>query len=476
MYIWTRNPLPDTTSDQFLKHILHAHNVYRSRHQNTEPLVLDQTVIAYARSRCQTISQYNGLSYGHQGLQVGVYGENLYWKGGGGGGGGNSAANSNEAVNSWYDEIKFYNWANPGFSMQTGHFTQLVWVGTSKLGCAQCSSSTEQYIVCNYQIPGNMMGQFPDNVRPQSESATNETTLLDTTTTTTRISQFFTNTWSSLRNRWLSSSSWSLPSIIPQSLADIQANVKQLRYQLTNASAADTVSALMTQLLSMTGQLNQLLRQRADSDQLVVSRLYADLIGNTRNGTNETTAEQLRNAFTEATKTMAENYSGLANNSLQMASDLTDKTNRLFRKAMSRAGNDTNQAVVAVNTAIDAIIRNQTLVLPVSGQQIVASLAISAQRLSQLLRGLYNNNSTDSSEIGVQFRETARQSLETLAANMNELGSKLQVLDTKTGDSYVVNSDDNTEDNEIDVISSAGKRLTKESEELMKQIYELRNR
>jgi hypothetical protein len=35
----------------------------------------------------------------------------------------------------WYDEVKFYNYNNPGFGMSTGHFTQLVWIGSNALGC-----------------------------------------------------------------------------------------------------------------------------------------------------------------------------------------------------------------------------------------------------------------------------------------------------------------------------------------------------
>ena len=39
-----------------------------------------------------------------------------------------------EATESWYDEIKLYNFARPGFSIETGHFTALVWRETTQVG------------------------------------------------------------------------------------------------------------------------------------------------------------------------------------------------------------------------------------------------------------------------------------------------------------------------------------------------------
>ena len=61
----------------------------------------------------------------------------------------------------WYAEIKDYSWSAPGFGMNTGHFTQVVWKGTTKLGCGRSGD----YITCRYcDVGGNMMGAFPQNV------------------------------------------------------------------------------------------------------------------------------------------------------------------------------------------------------------------------------------------------------------------------------------------------------------------------
>ncbi len=57
-----------------------------------------------------------------------------------------------------------YSYNNPAFSSATGHFTQVVWKGTARLGCganARCGMAT---YVCPYVEAGNMMGAFAQNV------------------------------------------------------------------------------------------------------------------------------------------------------------------------------------------------------------------------------------------------------------------------------------------------------------------------
>jgi len=68
-----------------------------------------------------------------------------------------------KAVKMWYDEIEIYDFKNPGFSSATGHFTQVVWKGSSKLGCGYQGGN----VVCRYcKEAGNMSGAFEENVLP----------------------------------------------------------------------------------------------------------------------------------------------------------------------------------------------------------------------------------------------------------------------------------------------------------------------
>lgn len=68
----------------------------------------------------------------------------------------------------WYREVADYDFARGGFSMQTGHFTQLVWVGTTELGCGQSTCNGLDVWVCQYGPPGNVEGQYRQNVLPTS--------------------------------------------------------------------------------------------------------------------------------------------------------------------------------------------------------------------------------------------------------------------------------------------------------------------
>jgi hypothetical protein len=66
----------------------------------------------------------------------------------------------------WYNEVQYYNYDQGGFSMKTGHFTQVVWKNTAKIGAgiAYNGARTKAYVVAQYTPPGNYLGQFKENV------------------------------------------------------------------------------------------------------------------------------------------------------------------------------------------------------------------------------------------------------------------------------------------------------------------------
>lgn len=121
---------------------LAAHNILRAAY-HAPPLSWDNKLARYAASyasHCQ---------FHHSGSP---YGENLS----------KGYPTVTDAIYGWYSENRLYSYRHPGFSLQTGHFTQLVWRSTNKLGCgyAECHDSRGRpwgYLVCEYYPHGNVL-------------------------------------------------------------------------------------------------------------------------------------------------------------------------------------------------------------------------------------------------------------------------------------------------------------------------------
>ncbi|XP_027070148.1 pathogenesis-related protein PR-1 [Coffea arabica] len=88
----------------------------------------------------------------------GPYGENIFW----GSGTGWSPA---QAAAAWVVEKKWYNyWSNScALGQECGHYTQIVWRQTTRIGCARvtCFGGRGVFMTCNYNPPGNYIGERP---------------------------------------------------------------------------------------------------------------------------------------------------------------------------------------------------------------------------------------------------------------------------------------------------------------------------
>lgn len=78
--------------------------------------------------------------------------------------------NTKNAVDSWYGELCIYTFGKenawPTNGDQIGHFTQLVWKGSTELGIGFNISASKNLVVvvATYTPHGNMQGQQPENV------------------------------------------------------------------------------------------------------------------------------------------------------------------------------------------------------------------------------------------------------------------------------------------------------------------------
>jgi uncharacterized protein YkwD len=132
---------------------LSAHNAVRRLH-HAPPLVWDNTLAVYAEKYAERCRFQHSSS---------PYGENLA----------TGYPSIKAAIDTWYGEAKHYSYDRPEFSSQTGHFTQVVWKDTQRVGCGYVAcdgrnGTPGKFLVCEYSPRGNVMSRelFEKNVLP----------------------------------------------------------------------------------------------------------------------------------------------------------------------------------------------------------------------------------------------------------------------------------------------------------------------
>ncbi|CAL5199364.1 unnamed protein product [Lathyrus oleraceus] len=134
---------------------LFRHNIVRS-YKWELPLTWDFQLEQYARwwaSQRKPDCKVEH-SFPENGFKLG---ENIYW-------GSGSDWTPSDAVKAWADEEKYYTYVtNSCVSGQMcGHYTQIVWKSTRRIGCARvvCDDG-DVFMTCNYDPVGNYDGERP---------------------------------------------------------------------------------------------------------------------------------------------------------------------------------------------------------------------------------------------------------------------------------------------------------------------------
>ncbi|KAL3679680.1 hypothetical protein R1sor_022636 [Riccia sorocarpa] len=121
---------------------------------NIPNLVWDSTLESYAQSWANNqASTANNCALTHSG---GPYGENIFWA--------SFSSTPSDAVNAWVAEKQYYDYATNtcATGQVCGHYTQVIWKGTSNVGCASATCpSGGTFTVCSYSPAGNIVGQKP---------------------------------------------------------------------------------------------------------------------------------------------------------------------------------------------------------------------------------------------------------------------------------------------------------------------------
>ena len=143
-------------ADPTARAIVAAHDARRAEHC-APPIAWSDELAQVAQAWADQIASH-GCALQHS---SGPYGENLA-------AGTAGTLSPEQVVEMWYGESARYRYRNARFSMQTGHFTQVVWAGTARIGCGTTTCNGMDVFVCNYDPPGNIQGEFEENVRPAS--------------------------------------------------------------------------------------------------------------------------------------------------------------------------------------------------------------------------------------------------------------------------------------------------------------------
>ncbi|KAI6878286.1 hypothetical protein KC363_g8612 [Hortaea werneckii] len=166
-------PSPSPVS-AYADRVLLAHNVHRANHSAAD-LTYSNELAAVAQEIASSCVYAHDTTV-ESTTGNGVYGQNIA--------AGLTADEVTDVItNLWYNNevtayAPYYGQANPGGNFADyGHFTQIVWQGTTVVGCAtqDCSAGglanvgpnvPPYFTVCNYYEAGNYGGEYADNIDP----------------------------------------------------------------------------------------------------------------------------------------------------------------------------------------------------------------------------------------------------------------------------------------------------------------------
>lgn len=152
--ITTTPPTPSAAPEYvstpaFTSAILNSTNFFRTAH-NATPITYNETLARFASS---FLDDNRACAFHHSG---GPFGENLAL----------GYPDVRAGVDAWGNERDEYNFREPGFEAGTGHFTQLVWKGTTDVGCGRkLCGERGWFLVCEYWPRGNVLGRFVEEVQ-----------------------------------------------------------------------------------------------------------------------------------------------------------------------------------------------------------------------------------------------------------------------------------------------------------------------
>jgi pathogenesis-related protein 1 len=132
-----------------------AHNEVRAG-LDLPPLEWSPELARFAQAWADKLKK-RGCALKHRprsGADAQRYGENIFSMTG-------DTPSARIVVDSWAAELADYNPKTNRCKGVCGHYTQIVWRDSRKLGCAMAACGDTEVWVCNYDPPGNYVGKRP---------------------------------------------------------------------------------------------------------------------------------------------------------------------------------------------------------------------------------------------------------------------------------------------------------------------------
>jgi hypothetical protein len=149
-------------STAFAMRTVAAHNQLRAG-VAAQPAVWDARLAASADAYAAQMARSGRFAHAPAGSRPGQ-GENLWM-------GTRGAFSVETMIGSWGSERsmfrpgQFPNVSTTGRWSDVGHYTQIIWPTSVRVGCALRSSASTDYFVCRYGQSGNVFGHYVGNMR-----------------------------------------------------------------------------------------------------------------------------------------------------------------------------------------------------------------------------------------------------------------------------------------------------------------------
>lgn len=137
-------------------HVLASHNRERSR-VGAAPLAWDPALAQGAQAYANQLARLNLMRHSPKAMRPGT-GENLWM-------GTRGYFSPAAMVGAWASEramfrpARFPDVSTTGNWADVGHYTQMIWPTTKRIGCAIGSSVSSDFLVCRYWPSGNVTGR-----------------------------------------------------------------------------------------------------------------------------------------------------------------------------------------------------------------------------------------------------------------------------------------------------------------------------